>query len=394
MINWIAGQWPDRFRCLVNHDGVFDQRIMYYATEELWFPEWEFGGPYWENPEAYEQYNPVELRRALEDPDAGRSTARLDYRVPETQGLGAFTALQRRGIPSRLLYFPDENHWVLSPANSLLWHDDGARLAGALDRRRGLTEADERRAHPSWWAVNSSRRSSKFTGLTRWWSIPAALGALPGLLVAEAGDGDQEGVGDRLVAADLLGHLVARQVGQVEVEEDRRRADLPGAGQGLLAGGGGGRLAAGRSPGARARAREASSLSSTTRTRMPWISRRWSSNSLSVLDVPSSSVTGRITRKVLPRSAPSLRADTAPSCISTICLTRVRPMPEAARERSTSSVALDERARRCWSSRSGLDAHALVSAPRSTAASPSPVGDQRDVGLGGRVLRRRSSAGW
>jgi dipeptidyl aminopeptidase/acylaminoacyl peptidase len=122
MINWIAGNWPDRFRCLVNHDGVFDQRMMYYATDELWFPEWEQGGPYWANPEAYERHNPVRFVENWRTPMLVIHGA-LDYRLPLEQGIAAFTALQRRGIPSRFLYFPDESHWVLSPANSVLWHE-------------------------------------------------------------------------------------------------------------------------------------------------------------------------------------------------------------------------------------------------------------------------------
>jgi dipeptidyl aminopeptidase/acylaminoacyl peptidase len=122
MVNWIAGRWPERFRCLVNHDGVFDLRSMYYATEELWFPEWELGGPYWENEALYEAHNPVDHVEGWRTPMLVVHGA-LDYRVPETQGLAAFTALQRRGIPSRFLHFPDENHWVLRPANSLLWHE-------------------------------------------------------------------------------------------------------------------------------------------------------------------------------------------------------------------------------------------------------------------------------
>ncbi len=130
MINWIAGNWPDRFRCLINHDGVFDQRMMYYATEELWFPEWEHGGPYYANPEAYERHNPVAFVDRWKTPMLVIHGS-LDFRVPETQGLGAFTALQRRGIPSRYLAFPDENHWVLSSANSLQWH---AEVNGWLDR--------------------------------------------------------------------------------------------------------------------------------------------------------------------------------------------------------------------------------------------------------------------
>jgi len=122
MINWIAGNWPDRFNCLVNHDGVFDLRSMYYSTEELWFPEWELGGPYWKNPELYEKFNPVNFVDRWKTPMLVIHGGH-DYRLPETQGLGAFTALQRQGIPSRFLYFPEENHWVLSPANSILWHD-------------------------------------------------------------------------------------------------------------------------------------------------------------------------------------------------------------------------------------------------------------------------------
>jgi dipeptidyl aminopeptidase/acylaminoacyl peptidase len=122
MINWIAGNWPDGFRCLVNHNGVFDQRMMYFATEELWFPEWEHGGTYWENPSGFEMHNPALHVDRWQTPMLVVHGA-LDYRVPLEQGIGTFTALQRRGIPSRFLYFPDENHWVLSPANGILWHD-------------------------------------------------------------------------------------------------------------------------------------------------------------------------------------------------------------------------------------------------------------------------------
>ncbi len=122
MINWIAGQWPDRFRCLVNHDGIFDNRSMYYTTEELWFPEWEHGGPYYLNPEGYEKHNPASHVDKWQTPMLVIH-GELDYRVPVTQGIAAFTALQRRGIESRFLYFPDENHWVLKPHNSMHWHE-------------------------------------------------------------------------------------------------------------------------------------------------------------------------------------------------------------------------------------------------------------------------------
>ncbi len=121
MVNWIAGNWPDRFRCLVNHDGIFDARAMYYTTEELWFDEWEHGGSYFDQPENFERFNPSAKVLAWRAPMLVIQGGQ-DFRVPDTQGIGTFTALQRRGIESRLLYFPDENHWVLKPANSLQWY--------------------------------------------------------------------------------------------------------------------------------------------------------------------------------------------------------------------------------------------------------------------------------
>ncbi len=121
MINWIAGNWPDRFRCLVNHAGLFDNRSMYYSTEELWFPEWDHGGPYFDNPAGHERSNPANHVLAWKTPMLVIHGA-LDYRVPYTQGLSTFTALQRRGIESRFLFFPDENHWISKPANGLQWH--------------------------------------------------------------------------------------------------------------------------------------------------------------------------------------------------------------------------------------------------------------------------------
>ena len=122
MINWISGNWSDRFRCMVNHDGNIDERMAYYDTEELWFPEWDHIGTPWENPTGYEKHNPVNFVKNWKTPMLVIHGA-LDYRVADTQGLGTFNALQRLGIPSKLLYFPDENHWVLKPANSILWHE-------------------------------------------------------------------------------------------------------------------------------------------------------------------------------------------------------------------------------------------------------------------------------
>jgi dipeptidyl aminopeptidase/acylaminoacyl peptidase len=130
MINWIAGNWPDRFRCLVNHDGNLDERMAYFDTEELWFPEWDHVGNPWDNPEHYEKHNPINYIKSWKTPMLVIHGA-LDYRVVDTQGLSTFTALQRRGIPSKLLYFPDENHWVLKPHNSILWHET---VIGWLDQ--------------------------------------------------------------------------------------------------------------------------------------------------------------------------------------------------------------------------------------------------------------------
>ncbi len=122
MINWIAGNWPDRFRALVVHDGNLDERMAYYDTEELWFPEWDHEGLPWDKPEHYTRHNPIDYVKNWRTPTLVIHGGK-DYRVVDTQGLSTFTALQRRGIESRFLHFPDENHWVLKPHNSILWHD-------------------------------------------------------------------------------------------------------------------------------------------------------------------------------------------------------------------------------------------------------------------------------
>lgn len=123
MVNWIAGNWPERFQCLVNHAGIFDNRSMYYTTEELWFTEWENGGPYFTHPGKHEEFNPANFVNQWRAPMLVLHGEK-DFRVPYSQGLATFTALQRRGIDSRLVMYPDENHWILKPANSLQWHDE------------------------------------------------------------------------------------------------------------------------------------------------------------------------------------------------------------------------------------------------------------------------------
>jgi dipeptidyl aminopeptidase/acylaminoacyl peptidase len=121
MQNWIQSHWADGFRCIVNHAGIFDTRSMYYTTEELWFTEWEFGGPYFDNPEMHERFNPANYVKDWRTPTLVIHGEK-DFRVPYTQGIGTFTALQRRGIESRFVEFPDEGHWILKPANSNYWY--------------------------------------------------------------------------------------------------------------------------------------------------------------------------------------------------------------------------------------------------------------------------------
>ncbi len=120
MMSWMAGN-TDRFRSIVNHDGVFNPKSMYGTTEELWFPEWEFGGTPYDNPDLYERWSPFNLARNFKTPMLVVH-GQLDYRVDVSEGFQLFTALQRNGVPSRMLYFPDEGHWVMKPANSELWH--------------------------------------------------------------------------------------------------------------------------------------------------------------------------------------------------------------------------------------------------------------------------------
>ncbi|MGH8031736.1 MAG: prolyl oligopeptidase family serine peptidase [Luteimonas sp.] len=122
MVYWMAGNWNKAWKCFVDHDGVFDNRMMGYSTEELWFSEWENGGTPYDNPKSYEKFNPVNHVKDWRVPMLVIHSQQ-DLRIPVEQGVAAFSALQRRGIDSKFLYFPDENHWVLKPQNSILWHD-------------------------------------------------------------------------------------------------------------------------------------------------------------------------------------------------------------------------------------------------------------------------------
>ena len=123
MMNWIAGNWNDGFKCLVNHAGLFDMPSFYGSTEELWFPEHDMGGPVWDKSADYQKFNPAAFVDNWKTPMLVIHGLK-DYRVPYAQGLGAYTTLQRKGIPSRLVVFPDENHWILKPANSERWYNE------------------------------------------------------------------------------------------------------------------------------------------------------------------------------------------------------------------------------------------------------------------------------
>jgi dipeptidyl aminopeptidase/acylaminoacyl peptidase len=134
MINWINGK-TDRFKALVVHDGNNDERAAYLMTEELWFPEWEHGGVPWEKPEGYAKHEPFDLIKNWKTPTLVVHGG-LDFRIPDTAGMATFTALQRKGVPSRFLYFPDENHWVVKPQNSKLWHDEVFAWIDKYTKRR------------------------------------------------------------------------------------------------------------------------------------------------------------------------------------------------------------------------------------------------------------------
>jgi dipeptidyl aminopeptidase/acylaminoacyl peptidase len=120
MANWILGH-TNRFKCIVSHDGVFNTESAYGTTEELWFPEWEFKGPPWKSRDLYRKWSPHLFADKFKTPTLVIH-GQLDYRLDVSEGLQLFTTLQRLKVPSKMLYFPDEGHWVLKPQNSQLWY--------------------------------------------------------------------------------------------------------------------------------------------------------------------------------------------------------------------------------------------------------------------------------
>lgn len=122
MMNWFQGK-TDKFKTLITHCGVYNFDSMYATTEEIWFDEYEHGGPPWENRHSYEEFSPHRLAKNFKTPMLIIHND-LDFRVPVSEGLQLFTTLQRLGVPSKLINFPDEGHWVLKPANSQFWHNE------------------------------------------------------------------------------------------------------------------------------------------------------------------------------------------------------------------------------------------------------------------------------
>jgi dipeptidyl aminopeptidase/acylaminoacyl peptidase len=120
MANWVLGH-TDRFKCIVSHDGVFNTESAYGTTEELWFTEWEFKGPPWQQRELYRKFSPHLFADKFKTPTLVVH-GQLDYRLDVSEGFQLFTTLQRLKVPSKMLYFPDEGHWVLKPQNSRLWY--------------------------------------------------------------------------------------------------------------------------------------------------------------------------------------------------------------------------------------------------------------------------------
>lgn len=120
MIDWMLGH-TNRFKCFVSHAGVYDLREEAESTEELWFPIWEFGGMPWDNPDVYAKWSPSQYAKDFQTPTLVIH-GELDFRIPYTQGLELYTTLQMRKVPSELLIFPDEGHWILKPQNSELWY--------------------------------------------------------------------------------------------------------------------------------------------------------------------------------------------------------------------------------------------------------------------------------
>ncbi len=147
MVDWMLGH-TQRFQAFVSHAGVFDLKSMALSTEELWFPIWDLGGMPWENPDVYQRFSPSNYIRDFFTPTLVIHGER-DFRVPYTQGLQLFTALQMQDVPSRLLVFPDEGHWILKPQNSVLWYHEFINWINRWTRDRRKTPSDPAPVEPA-----------------------------------------------------------------------------------------------------------------------------------------------------------------------------------------------------------------------------------------------------
>lgn len=134
MVNWIAGNWSDKFKCLVNHAGLFDMRMFYNVTEELWFPGYDFGGSYQNSSQSFEKFNPVNFVSQWKTPMLVIHGEK-DFRVPYGQGLAAFTTLQTNNIDSKLMIFPNENHWIKNNDNKIQWYDNVIEWMGKYTKK-------------------------------------------------------------------------------------------------------------------------------------------------------------------------------------------------------------------------------------------------------------------
>jgi len=139
-VYWLMGNSGDRFACMISHCGVFNLESMYLATEELFFVNWDLGGPYWTSQETLDRYARFSPHRYVDNWKSPLLVihGEKDFRVPYDQGLQAFTAAQIKGVPSRLLMFPEEGHWVLKPQNGIVWQRE---FFGWLDRWCGESDA-------------------------------------------------------------------------------------------------------------------------------------------------------------------------------------------------------------------------------------------------------------
>ena len=138
MVNWLLGH-TNRFKAFVSHAGVYDLRSMAAETEELWFPMWEFKGMPWENPEVYEKWSPSMFVRDFKTPTLVMH-GELDYRVPVGQGLQLFTGLQIQKVPSKMVLFPDEGHWISKPQNTVLWYNTFLEWVGEWTKKPVVTQ--------------------------------------------------------------------------------------------------------------------------------------------------------------------------------------------------------------------------------------------------------------